>query len=610
MGGDAGEVAALRRENSILRQALAGSGGAYDRTLLLETSRLRFGNSTPLATAPAGKLAHNRGSGAASPESTAAAARAAAAAAAGPSLGSDAHAGIRAGVRADRGDAPLELRMSDLEALGVSDTVSFVFKFARLGPGGTVRSAAAAAVAANGERGIPHLLGRPEHLAWVSSIAHGFFSSPGEADMPFEELAACLCKMWSTNAYVDEWGAHMKNLLLGIYEPAMYRAVRFADPQVAGARTKSIMLDNWSAVLAAVALAKNVAKSDAKSGGMQHTAVKSIITTPPSKVLVNWSAVLVALALTLNTSQLVNWSAVLVDNDGTRWWGEVYQGFEMSASLVESWGMCDMMSVKYNPACVTVVARKGGTLLWQNARSMGTFGCHGLFNCITSLNDSDGDWLSGLASAQSVNNEFKLRSHDFMQLLFHVEPDLLEALQTTLTSGATFECRLSITHPLLRACMGLHNDQESYHDLQVSLTKDPVNLQPLYIISQMEVTDHVIAQRALQAANIQLHEQQEQKQALLVRQYDLIACLGMVSDAGASETSSKSQAEMMNAVKQDLIAGDKMQMVAGGDVELLEDLGSGSFGKVYRGLWNGTVVAVKSILLQVVHEQLRPVFPT
>jgi hypothetical protein len=99
------------------------------------------------------------------------------------------------------------------------------------------------------------------------------------------------------------------------------------------------------------------------------------------------------------------------------------------------------------------------------------------------------------ASAQSVTNEAKLRSHDFMQLLFHSEPDLLKALTTTTHArGSTFECRLHITHPPLRACMGLHGSQESYHDLQVSLTKDPANLQPLYIISQMDVTEHVVAQ--------------------------------------------------------------------------------------------------------------------
>ncbi|KAG1667880.1 hypothetical protein FOA52_013640 [Chlamydomonas sp. UWO 241] len=176
--------------------------------------------------------------------------------------------------------------------------------------------------------------------------------------------------MWTTNAFVSEWRAHVKNLLLGIYEPVHGRAIRFAHPAFVGSRTGLLTI--------------------------------------------------------------INWQVVIVDDDGSRWWGEVHQNCAMPEALVESWGMRDLLAVK--------------------------------------------------------------------------------------------------------------------------------------------------------------------KEALPVRQCDLIARLGMVS--GTSKTSSKAQEELINAVKQELLASDKTQIVAGEEVKLLEDVGAGAFNKVYRGLWNGTVVAVKSMLLQ------------
>ncbi|KAG1669861.1 hypothetical protein FOA52_012449 [Chlamydomonas sp. UWO 241] len=570
------EVEKLRKENNALRRSLLEGSGAFSRSMLIEgvtrspdgvgphfvSDDHRAPSASTGRTAPASDIARENAARRVADASAAVGAAPSqrqpsafetshAAAPPGPTPGvspppppgglawdaGDAALKLGAASVSGRQDAPLEMRMSDIEAFfrETSAPGGVVWKFARLIPGDTLQTAAAAAVAANGGV-LPNLVGQAQHVAWISRAAQGILGAPGDVDMPFEVMAARFCKMWTTNSYVPEWHAQLKNLLLGIYDPVYYRALRFAHPDLEGSRSAPLVM--------------------------------------------------------------VNWQVVIVDDDGSRWWGAINQDFKMPEALVESWGMRDLLAVKYNPACVTVVARAGGTLLWQNASSMGTFGCHALFNCITSLSDSEGDWLQGLASAHNVTNTYKLRSHDFMQLLFHDNLDQLEALSTTLTSGSTFACRLCITHPLLRACMRLQDNEQSYHDLQVSLTKDPVNLQPLYIISQMEVTEHVLAQHALVAANVELQEQQTLKAALVARQYDLIACLGMVSDVGASAPSNKIQADLINAVKQDLFAGGKSELAAGNEVELLEDLGAGAFGKVYRGLWKGTVVAVKSMLLQ------------
>ena len=43
-------------------------------------------------------------------------------------------------------------------------------------------------------------------------------------------------------------------------------------------------------------------------------------------------------------------------------------------ALQHTWGLRDLLAIKYTPACITVVAHDSGRLLWQNAASMAMFG--------------------------------------------------------------------------------------------------------------------------------------------------------------------------------------------------------------------------------------------
>ena len=60
-----------------------------------------------------------------------------------------------------------------------------------------------------------------------------------------------------------------------------------------------------------------------------------------------------------------------------------------------------------------------------------------------------------------------------------------------------------------------------------------------------------------------------------------------------------SASELIDQVREKVAAGGLAAGLDsdGEDIEVLEVLGEGAYGKVYKGLWRGTVCAVKSILL-------------
>ncbi|KAG2438991.1 hypothetical protein HYH02_010782 [Chlamydomonas schloesseri] len=112
-----------------------------------------------------------------------------------------------------------------------------------------------------------------------------------------------------------------------------------------------------------------------------------------------------------------------------------------------------------------------------------------------------------------------------------------------------------------------------------------------------------------------LEEEKERRDVLLVRQYDLLRCLDanllanrndrqpnggdasrrLSSDVLASDDSRKSIMSRIEEARRGL----QSQNVSAAEetIQLLELLGSGAFGKVQRGLWRGTVVAVKTMIL-------------
>jgi hypothetical protein len=61
----------------------------------------------------------------------------------------------------------------------------------------------------------------------------------------------------------------------------------------------------------------------------------------------------------------------------------------------------------------------------------------------------------------------------------------MQQLQLAGRNGDTFRSRVEIIHPVLRAWMDLKPGEEAFHKAQASLSRDPITLQRVYIISQV-----------------------------------------------------------------------------------------------------------------------------
>ncbi len=118
------------------------------------------------------------------------------------------------------------------------------------------------------------------------------------------------------------------------------------------------------------------------------------------------------------------------------------------------------------------------------------------------------------------------------------------------------------------------------------------------------MTAAVLSQRAVEEAHARLSEEKLRGDALVKRQMELIQCLGWVSDVARSAETDSQSAELIDSVRRQLATlgeseSSPMSSRGGSTIELKVLIGQGSFGKVYRGKWNGREVAIKSMVLPI-----------
>ncbi|GAX73536.1 hypothetical protein CEUSTIGMA_g987.t1 [Chlamydomonas eustigma] len=441
----------------------------------------------------------------------------------------------------------LETRLEDLIKFSSSnDMLVHVWLFASLEIGESLHEAVLRHM--EGTEGMPG----PHDVGSLKYVSEKIMKAINFQDL--ETAAASTAADWGNiAAFKQMWQAHLKSLATGNTEPSLHRGVMFGE-----------------------------------LGGRDSQAVNVIL-----------------------------WPAIIQDMSGIRHWGLIDQIWMTDASFTQSWALRDLLVLKYAASCLTVVAQDTGMVLWQNTASMAMFGCHGLFSShmkTISSNQAESviderEWglvssdsgpsasepLAHDASCPIAGNgmQINLRKENFLELLFG--QDMMQQLQAAGRQGDTFKKRVEITHPILRKCMGLKAGDNAFHKAHATLSRDPITLQRVFIISQVDITETVSAKQQLQKAHAILAEEKKRMDALVKRQYDLIACLGMVTDVGTSPGNNSAAAELIAGVQRQL-AGS-LSMEDDGGLEVMEMIGEGSYGKVFKGRWKGREVAVKSVTL-------------
>ncbi|GAX74261.1 hypothetical protein CEUSTIGMA_g1710.t1 [Chlamydomonas eustigma] len=318
---------------------------------------------------------------------------------------------------------------------------------------------------------------------------------------------------------------------------------------------------------------------------------------------------------------IVNTPVILTSDGGVRHWGMIRQAYPSPEEQVHMMAIRDLQIMKNTPIAVTVVCKSTGRVLTQNTASMAMLGIHGMLNKEKYLAGGIQEQTRVLAldltvtacdqvvSTLRVERTTRMRAHvhgdmSYLQLLLgSCEEGVLETLDQRVKQGI-FRRRVELSNPILRSIMRLPEGQEAHHDVQVTETVEPITFQPVYIISQIDVTEVVVSERNRQRAHDELAAEKLRMDVLLQRQRELIACLGKIGSASEGSASDghivaaarhSTRAQMMQNVRLHVSEGEEES--SGGNIQLLELLGQGTFGKVFQGIWRGTIVAVKSMVM-------------
>ena len=188
----------------------------------------------------------------------------------------------------------------------------------------------------------------------------------------------------------------------------------------------------------------------------------------------------------------------------------------------------------------------------------------------------------------------------FLELLFFDQGDEIAKLRASQVSGTLFSTRIEIKSRRLRSWMQLAEDEAAFHDVHAMVLRDPITLEPVYILTNIDVTDTVLAQKAVLKANEELADEKVRMDALLRRQYELIEVLQAMPMSNSRGKADNEVADKIKMLHQELQEAGAVSPAEADDIKLLSILGRGQFGTVYLGEWRGAVVAVKRILLPAV----------
>eukprot|EP00197_Chlamydomonas_leiostraca_P012061 CAMPEP_0202862862 /NCGR_PEP_ID=MMETSP1391-20130828/3738_1 /ASSEMBLY_ACC=CAM_ASM_000867 /TAXON_ID=1034604 /ORGANISM="Chlamydomonas leiostraca, Strain SAG 11-49" /LENGTH=1034 /DNA_ID=CAMNT_0049542445 /DNA_START=106 /DNA_END=3210 /DNA_ORIENTATION=+ len=159
---------------------------------------------------------------------------------------------------------------------------------------------------------------------------------------------------------------------------------------------------------------------------------------------------------------------------------------ETNARMYET-VMHDHLGLKFTPAIISVVDQEGH-FLYQNSYSAAAFGFQG-----------KAQRPKGATPAFSLLKE-----------LFYQDALALDEMRAVTDASNMFSKVIKIRSPVLHKwlMLGQKEAKETWHQVQVSKAKDPITLQHVYIVAQLDVTSAVQTEHQvveLQAENHDLH---------------------------------------------------------------------------------------------------------
>ena len=245
---------------------------------------------------------------------------------------------------------------------------------------------------------------------------------------------------------------------------------------------------------------------------------------------------------------------------------------------------------------MTVVNSETGAILHQNHASTATFGNHGSLNQIQMRPGINEKRIRTATSPLSISEDSSEEGLSFIELLF-LGSDDLKNLKGMRINGL-FSTRVEIKSQRLRSWMQLGPEEEAFHDLKSIVIQDPNTFTPIYILTHIDVTDTVLAQKAVWKANEELADEKVRMDALLRRQYELIEVLkNMPMDDGPGRGDMSDVKDKVRMLHDALAEAGAVSPAEADDIKLLNVLGQGTFGTVYLGEWRGAAVAVKRLVL-------------
>ncbi|KXZ50157.1 hypothetical protein GPECTOR_17g793 [Gonium pectorale] len=153
-----------------------------------------------------------------------------------------------------------------------------------------------------------------------------------------------------------------------------------------------------------------------------------------------------------------------------------------SDSRQHAYMMRDHLGHRYTPNPVTMVD-EDGLIMSQNPASVSTIGVHG---CEARLPGGP-RW-------------------SLLKELFASDPGAEADMRAATGSGRSWSRRLRVSDsPVLRKWLELRDDEERWHDVQVSRLRDPIHLKTCFIVAETDVTPLVQAQHQVS----RMHRQQE-----------------------------------------------------------------------------------------------------